>query len=219
MTGALRWAAVLWASCLLLACHPRKQSSAVDAEAIDGEGTEASAAGNPAEAPAPAASAVAGEPTRKPVTLRCAGGEVAVLLKTGDETCVVECKSGAACPPGWGCDGDGTLFTGGRRGGEVQFCRAAAGGGGGGGGAKGADAGPSSAGTVDAGGATQQAKDAGPPPKRLDVKPTAGNCPAGYHTCGAICRLGCAKDGDCGLATAHCQAGLCMGPGTKPCAK
>jgi hypothetical protein len=63
--------------------------------------------------------------------------------------------------------------------------------------------------------------DAGPPKpsKPLDVKKSAtGTCPAGYSTCGAMCRATCASDADCGLATAKCTGGQCLGPGASPCA-
>jgi len=62
--------------------------------------------------------------------------------------------------------------------------------------------------------------DAGPKPsKPLDVKKSAtGTCPGGYASCGAMCRATCAADADCGLATAKCSAGFCMGPGASPCA-
>jgi hypothetical protein len=62
--------------------------------------------------------------------------------------------------------------------------------------------------------------EAGPAPKPsrpLDVKQQGGACPGGYARCSALCRLQCGKDADCGLATAHCQAGFCLGPGAQPC--
>lgn len=62
--------------------------------------------------------------------------------------------------------------------------------------------------------------EAGPAPKPsrpLDVKQQGGACPGGYGKCAALCRLQCGKDADCGLATAHCQAGFCLGPGAQPC--
>ena len=61
---------------------------------------------------------------------------------------------------------------------------------------------------------------AGPAPgpaKPLDTRQTNGACPPGYNKCGAACRLACKADGDCGLATAHCAAGFCMGPGAAAC--
>jgi hypothetical protein len=56
------------------------------------------------------------------------------------------------------------------------------------------------------------------PTRPLDVKQQGGACAGGYGKCGALCRLQCGSDGDCGLATAHCQAGFCLGPGAQPCA-
>jgi len=53
--------------------------------------------------------------------------------------------------------------------------------------------------------------------KPLDVKKVNNACPAGYGSCGAVCRLSCKADADCGLATAHCTGGFCIGPNTKPC--
>ncbi len=57
------------------------------------------------------------------------------------------------------------------------------------------------------------------PSKPLDVKKGAnGTCPGGYSTCGAMCRATCSTDADCGLATAKCTGGQCLGPGASPCA-
>jgi hypothetical protein len=59
-----------------------------------------------------------------------------------------------------------------------------------------------------------------PPPgpvKPLDVKKTGATCPGGYGPCGAMCRLECKADSDCGLSTAHCTGGMCLGPGAVPC--
>jgi hypothetical protein len=57
------------------------------------------------------------------------------------------------------------------------------------------------------------------PTRPLDEKKNAnGTCNAGYASCGAMCRLTCKADGDCGLATAHCTGGFCLGPGAQPCA-
>jgi len=69
-------------------------------------------------------------------------------------------------------------------------------------------------------GTTPTVADAGPAPaKKLDVKKNAdGSCPGGYKTCGAMCRLGCTADADCGLSTAKCTGGFCLGPGAVPCA-
>ncbi|HLK40256.1 MAG TPA: hypothetical protein VKU41_26070 [Polyangiaceae bacterium] len=55
------------------------------------------------------------------------------------------------------------------------------------------------------------------PPKPLDTRQTNGACPAGYNKCGAACRLACKADADCGLGTAHCAGGFCMGPGAAAC--
>jgi hypothetical protein len=57
------------------------------------------------------------------------------------------------------------------------------------------------------------------PAKPLDVKKVNNACPAGYAVCGAECRLTCKADADCGLATAKCTGGFCLGPGAVPCAK
>ena len=62
--------------------------------------------------------------------------------------------------------------------------------------------------------------EAGPAPRPsrpLDVKQQAGACPGGYAKCGVLCRLQCGRDADCGLASAHCQGGFCLGPGAQPC--
>lgn len=72
---------------------------------------------------------------------------------------------------------------------------------------------------VDAGPAPSTTDGGAAPAKHLDVKKNPdGSCPGGYKTCGAMCRLGCSADADCGLATAHCTGGYCMGPGAQPCA-
>ena len=163
------------------------------------------------ETPGAAAASASAEPAvHAPV--RCATGEVAVIL-SDEDTCVVECKSSASCPPGWSCDGEGPLSHNGK-GPVVRFCRAV------GGHAKAGDAGVTPATLADAGKPSPtQTPDAGAPTKKLDVKEVGGRCPAGYQACGAMCRLSCSKDSDCGLATAHCKAGLCMGPGAAPCGK
>jgi hypothetical protein len=72
--------------------------------------------------------------------------------------------------------------------------------------------------TVDAGGSPSPSA---PPisPKKLDEKRSGGKCAPGYASCGAICRLQCGKDADCGTPGAHCQGGFCLGPGAKPCGK
>jgi hypothetical protein len=73
------------------------------------------------------------------------------------------------------------------------------------------------------GGAPHVAADAGTKPepgpaKPLDVHKTPnGGCPPGYAACAALCRLTCKSDGDCGVATAHCTGGFCLGPGAAPC--
>lgn len=166
------------------------------------------------EAPG-APSASAGAEPGAHAAVRCATGEVAVLL-SDEESCVVECKSSASCPPGWSCDGEGPISHNGKAGAVVRFCRAV-------GHAKSADAGPTPAAVADAGKTSATpAPDAGAPGapgKRLDVKEIGGRCPPGYQTCGAMCRLSCSKDSDCGLATAHCKGGFCMGPGAQPCGK
>jgi hypothetical protein len=59
-----------------------------------------------------------------------------------------------------------------------------------------------------------------PPPgpvKPLDVHKTNGVCPAGYASCAAVCRLTCKVESDCGISTAHCTGGFCVGPGAVPC--
>jgi hypothetical protein len=153
------------------------------------------------------------EPAHRHVGSHCEGGEVAIVLQPGEDTCVVECRSATACPAGWVCDGEGTLSNGGRPGSRIGFCRIETH-------AKGPDAG-SPASRVDAGNAAPQPseKDAGSPVRKFDVKLVSGKCPGGYRTCGAGCRLACAKDTDCSRATARCQNGYCLGPGAVPCAK
>jgi hypothetical protein len=142
------------------------------------------------------------EPPHKRATLHCPGTEVAILLQGGDETCVSECTSDANCHAGWACDGDGVLSNGGQPGNPVKFCRIAARTGGADGGA------PPTPPVV---------KDAGPA-KLLDVKKNKdGSCPTGYGACGAACRLSCKGDSECGVASAHCTGGFCLGPGAAPC--
>jgi hypothetical protein len=199
---------------VVLACSRRKQTAA-DAGS-DPEG--GAALGSPHEASQPPPSAVPAlanpEPAHKRSGSRCPGAEVAILLQAGEEACVVECKAHSGCPAGWACDGDGLLATNGRPGNPIQFCRIAGRG-------RAADAGPPTATAVDAGSPAPQARqlDAGAPSRRLDVKQVNGQCPGGYRACGVICRLTCAKEGDCGLATATCQGGFCLGPGVQPCGK
>jgi hypothetical protein len=55
------------------------------------------------------------------------------------------------------------------------------------------------------------------PAKPLDVKKVNNACPPGYASCAAMCRMTCKADADCGVATAHCSAGFCLGPGAIPC--
>jgi len=75
----------------------------------------------------------------------------------------------------------------------------------------------------DGGGAPHAVADAGtkpPPPgpfRPLDVHKTNGACPAGYAACAAVCRLTCKSEPECGVSTAHCIAGFCVGPGAVPC--
>jgi hypothetical protein len=56
------------------------------------------------------------------------------------------------------------------------------------------------------------------PSRPLDVKQQNGACPGGYARCGAMCRAQCGSDADCGLASARCAGGFCLGPGASPCA-
>ena len=59
-----------------------------------------------------------------------------------------------------------------------------------------------------------------PPPgpaKPLDVHKTNGSCPPGYASCAAVCRLTCKTEAECGIATAKCTGGFCVGPGAVPC--
>ena len=201
---------------VLFRCGLQRKQNAADAAAVaevESAAESASPATDAGQAP-PVAPLSSAEPAHRHVGSRCAGREVAILLRPGDETCVVECKSAASCPAGWACDGEGVLSNGGRPGSAIRFCLVASYG-------KATDAGPGSSPAVDAGHATPPPlpKDAGPPPKKLDVKLVSGQCPSGYRTCGAGCRLACAKDTDCSLASAHCQNGYCLGPGAQPCAK
>jgi hypothetical protein len=74
----------------------------------------------------------------------------------------------------------------------------------------------------DGGSAPHVAADGGTKPspgpiKPLDVHKTNGTCPPGYASCGAVCRLTCKADAECGEATAHCTGGFCLGPGAVPC--
>jgi hypothetical protein len=139
------------------------------------------------------------EPPHKHMPVKCTAPQVAVLLQMGQEECATQCTSDAACASGQTCSGAAPLSNNGVPGAIVTFCRAT-----------GKPPTPAPA-----------AADAGVPPKPskpLDVKQEAGKCPAGYSVCGIACRLTCKADADCGLATAHCQGGFCLGPGAVPCA-
>jgi hypothetical protein len=118
---------------------------------------------------------------------------VPILLQPGEETCVTACTKDVACPHGEVCAGSGVLSNNGVAGAATKFCEP-------------------QAGAPDAGAAA-------PPSKPLDWKPEKGQCPAGYGTCGAMCRLECSKDADCGGGGAHCQGGFCLAPGKLPCPK
>ncbi len=220
MISASRLVTVVSVAGVLVACRAGTPGSA-DAGPVGAEhdAGRASTPGSPGSHEGPAAGELDAAPghlnadvPHKRAGSRCGGSEVPILLAPGEEGCVIECRSHAACPAGWTCDGEGVLSSGGKPGGHIQFCTAAAR-------REEHDGGPAPAAPtataptpIDAGKATPA-----PEPKRLDVKPTHGACPAGYKTCGAICRLACGKDADCGLATARCQAGFCLGPGALPC--
>jgi hypothetical protein len=144
------------------------------------------------------------EPPHKHVPVKCTAPQVAVLLQMGQEECATQCTADAACPTGDSCSGAGPLSNNGVPGAIVTFCRATG-----------------KAGGADAGTPAPAAADGGLPPKPskpLDVKPENGKCPAGYATCGAVCRMTCKTAADCGFFTAHCQDGYCLGPGALPCA-
>lgn len=141
------------------------------------------------------------EPPHKRVAVKCTGAQVAVLMQMGEE-CVTECANDATCPSGEACSGAAPLTMNGAPGAIVSFCRQ-------GKPILGADAG--AAPHVDAGAPAK-------PARPLDVKAGAdGKCASGYARCAAICRLTCKTDADCGLSTAHCQGGFCLGPGAQPC--
>jgi hypothetical protein len=138
------------------------------------------------------------EPSHKHVAVHCTGGQAAILLQGGEETCVTPCTQDSNCAKNTVCNGAGVLSNNGAPGAATKFCGPSA-----------APA-PTPPGMVDAG--------ALPSAKRLDVKKGSdGKCPGGYAACGAACRLQCGKDADCGVAGAHCQGGLCLGPGASPC--
>jgi hypothetical protein len=149
-----------------------------------------------------AEAAFAPEPPHKRVAVKCAAGQVAVLLQMGEERCVTECANDTSCPSGESCSGAGPVAQDGAPGAMVTFCRQSKP-------SSGADAGP------------EPHADAGAPSARpLDVKPGPdGKCAAGYAKCAAICRMTCKADADCGLATARCQGGFCLGPGAQPCGR
>ncbi|HEY8040836.1 MAG TPA: hypothetical protein VIF15_13620 [Polyangiaceae bacterium] len=154
------------------------------------------------------------EPPYKHIPIKCPVGDVAILLQGGLEQCVVQCTQDSNCPSGNVCTGDGILSNNGVPAGPIQFCRV---------GTHPADAGPPPPPppVVDAGPTPPPAADAGPPKpsKPLDVKKVNGACPGGYAACGAVCRLSCKVDGDCGIASAHCASSFCLGPGSQPCGK
>jgi hypothetical protein len=134
-------------------------------------------------------------PAHTHVAAHCTGGQVAILLPAGDETCIKQCTDDSACPKGEVCNGSGVLSNNGAPGAATKFC------------------GPK-AGAVPT--------DAGAPPaaKLLDVHKEGGQCPVGYVACGPVmCRLQCTKDGDCGGAGAKCQGGTCLGAGKAACPK
>ena len=133
------------------------------------------------------------EGSHKKGPAHCAAGQVPILLQPGEETCVTACAKDATCPHGEVCAGSGVLSSNLVAGAPTKFCEP-------------------QAGAPDAGAAAA-------PSKPLDWKPEKGQCPAGYGTCGAMCRLECTKDADCGGGGAHCQGGFCVAPGKLPCAK
>ena len=144
----------------------------------------------------------------------CPGGQVPILLQNGSPYCVMSCAKPADCPTGWTCDGDGVLDSEGVAGAAVKFCNQA-----GRHSVLATVTAPDGGKTVVADAGKPTVADAGPA-KLLDVKQSPpGKCPAGYAVCGAMCRLHCAKDGDCGLGTAHCQGGFCLGPNARACGK
>jgi hypothetical protein len=186
-------------ACLAAACTRKPAVTTIDAGGDDAGTAAATETTDAAAAPvapietAPARHAVAPEPTHKKGPLHCTAGQVAILLQPGEETCVTACVRDAMCPHGEVCAGSGVLSSNGVAGAATKFCEP-------------------QAGAPDAGGAAA-------PSKPLDWKPEKGQCPAGYGTCGAMCRLECTKDADCGGGGAHCQGGFCIGPGKLPCPK
>ncbi len=195
-----------------------KQNREADAgSAVDGGGPSNAAGEVSGSGPStlPQVPPLAAEPVHKHAGSRCAAKEVAILLGPGEEACVTECKSSATCAAGWACDGEGVLSNGGKAGPAIAFCRI-------GSRMRSSDGGAAPfapAFAADAGGLRSEPPerpDAGAP-KRLDVKRVGAACPNGYRACGVACRLACTRDTDCGLSTAHCQAGMCLGPGAKAC--
>jgi hypothetical protein len=134
------------------------------------------------------------EPAHKRTPAHCAGGQAAILLPSGEETCVVTCTQDSTCPKGEVCNGSGVLSVNGAAGAATKFC------------------GPHAA-AADAGAAPA-------PTKLLDAHKEGTQCPVGYGPCGPVmCRLQCTKDADCGGGGAHCQGGYCVGRDKAPCAK
>jgi hypothetical protein len=186
-------------ACAAAACMRKPQATTIDAgfeESGAAAATETVDAAPGVVAPietAPAKHAVAPEGTHKKGPVHCAAGQVPILLQPGEETCVTACAKDAMCPHGEVCAGSGVVSNNGVAGAATRFCEP-------------------QAGAPDAGAAAA-------PSKPLDWKPEKGQCPAGYATCGAMCRLECTKDADCGGGGAHCQGGFCLAPGKLPCPK
>jgi hypothetical protein len=135
-------------------------------------------------------------PTGRRPAVHCELPRVAVL-HSGAQTCELVCSG--ACPAGHVCAGAGQLVSDGGAGAAVTYCIAAP------------SPAPSLAPLPEPGPAPR-------PARALDVKQQNGACPGGYGKCGAVCRLACRVSTDCGLATAQCQGGFCLGPGAQPCA-
>ena len=120
-----------------------------------------------------------------------------VVAHSGVLSCERVC---GACPAGQACNGAGQLVSDGSPGAPVSYCTSVA---------------PSVPTIPPLPGPAPAPR----PSRPLDVKQQNGACPGGYGKCGAVCRLQCGADADCVLATAHCQAGFCLGPGAQPCAR
>jgi hypothetical protein len=187
-------------ACFVAACNllHKPAPAMVDAGGEDGAGAAATDTTDAASAPAPSESASAkhspsSEPTHKKGPAHCTAAQVPILLQPGEETCVTACTKDAMCPHGEVCAGSGVLSNNGVAGAATKFCEP-------------------QAGALDAGAAPA-------PSKALEWKPDKGQCPTGYGTCGAMCRLECTKDADCGGGAAHCQGGFCLAPGKLPCPK